>query len=145
MSFLAIHNALLFGKHAPPPRIIMTRNYWPTSPNKFLFHININLILTSGFRWILVTPIITVNCSSISTVNQGDYFACECNGTYGNPPAVVTWYKGNTQIVTGKEEAILRLTNVTRHDGGTYRCEARSEEKAKNITEIELIVIGEYD
>ena len=85
------------------------------------------------------------NCSSINTVNQGDYFACECNGTYGNPPAVVTWYKDNTQIVAGKEKAISRLTNVTRHDGGTYRCEARSEEKAKNITEIKLTVIGEYN
>ena len=88
---------------------------------------------------------ITVNCSSINTVNQGDYFVCECKGTYGNPPAVVTWYKDSSQIVTGKEKAILRLTNVTRHDGGTYRCEARSDEKAKNITEIEIRVIGEYD
>ena len=40
---------------------------------------------------------------------------------------------------------MLRLTNVTRHDGGTYRCEARSDEKAKNITEIKIRVIGEYD
>ena len=84
------------------------------------------------------------NCSSINTVNLGDYFACECNGTHGNPPAVVTWYKDNTQMVTGKEKAILRLTNVTRHDGGKYRCEARSDEKAKSITEIKLRVIDEY-
>ena len=71
---------------------------------------------------------------------EGDYFTCECKGTDGNPPADVTWYKDNTKIVTGKEKAILRFPNVKRDDSGTYRCEAKSHEKAKSETSIELIV-----
>ena len=39
------------------------------------------------------------------------------------PPADVTWYKDNTQIVTGKEKAILVVRNVDKDDNGTYRCE----------------------
>ena len=73
-------------------------------------------------------------------MNQSDYFACECKGTDGNPPADVTWYKNNAKIVAGKEKAILCFTNVDKDDSGTYRCEAKSHEKAKNETSIELIV-----
>ena len=81
------------------------------------------------------------NCSSVTTVNQGDYFACECKGTDGNPPADVTWYKNNTQIVTGKGKAILSFGNVDKDNNRTYRCEAKNVIKdAKNETEFELIV-----
>ena len=78
-------------------------------------------------------------------MNQSDYFACGCNGTNGNPPADVIWYKDNTQIVTGKEKAIVRFPNVKRNAGGTYRCVAKSGiEEAKNETEVELIVNCKY-
>ena len=87
----------------------------------------------------------TVSCASIITVNQTDNFTCECNGTDGNPPADVTWYKDNRrQNVTGKERAILRLSNVSKDDNGTYRCEAKSHERAKNETTIELYVNCKY-
>ena len=78
-------------------------------------------------------------------MNESDYFACECKGTDGNPPADVTWFKDSTQIITGKEEAILRFTNVDKDDNGKYRCEAKSHEKAKNETSIELIVNCKYN
>ena len=101
------------------------------------------LILTSSYN-ISETPKISISCSSVTTVNQGDYFACECNGTDGNPPANVTWYKDNTQIVTGKEKTILVLSIVDKNDNGTYRCKAKSHEKAKNETSMELIVFRKY-
>ncbi len=51
---------------------------------------------------------VTVNCSSPITLNIRDDYACECKGEGGNPPADVTWYKGNEQKGgTGKEEQIL--------------------------------------
>ena len=76
---------------------------------------------------------------------QGDYFACKCKGTDGNPPADVAWYKNNTTIVTGKEKAILVLSNVDKNNSGTYRCVAKSGiEEAKNETEIELIENCKY-
>lgn len=83
---------------------------------------------------------ITINCSSPTTVTQGDYFACECKGTDGNPPANVTWYKEKRRIVTGNEESILRLSNVDEFDSGMCRCEAKSYEKAKNETTVKLVV-----
>ena len=93
-----------------------------------------------------MTPNISVNCSSPTTLTQGDYLACECKGTGGNPPADVTWYKDNTKIVTGKEKAILSLSNVGKDDIRTYRCEAKSGiEEAKNKTSFELIVHCKYD
>ena len=76
---------------------------------------------------------------------EGDYFACECKGTDGNPPADVIWYKNNTKIVTGKEKAILRFPNVKRNRSGTYRCETKSNEKGKNETFVKLIVNCKYD
>ena len=86
-----------------------------------------------------------INCSNSTTVNQSDYFACECKGKGGIPPADVTWHKNSTQIVTGKEEAILSLSNVDKDDNGTYRCEAKSHERAKNVTSIELIANCKYN
>ena len=73
-------------------------------------------------------------------MNQSDNFTCKCKGADGNPPADVTWYKDNTKIATGKEEAILSLSDVDKDDNGTYRCEARSHGRAKNETSVELIV-----
>ena len=77
---------------------------------------------------------------------EGDYFACECKGTDGNPPADVTWYKdGKKSSDTGKEKAILSLSNVGKDENGTYRCEAKSGiEEAKNETIIDLIVYCKY-
>ena len=98
------------------------------------------LILTSSYN-ISETPKISINCSSVTTVNQNDYFACECNGTDGNPPANVTWSKDSTQIVTAKEKAVLVFSNVDKDDNGTFRCEAKSHKNVKNETSMELIVI----
>ena len=95
--------------------------------------------------YILVTPKIALNCSSPTTVNQADYFACECKRTDGNPPADVTWFKDNTRIVTGKDVANLVLSNVDKDDSGTYRCVAKSHKKAKNETSFEFIVIRKYN
>ena len=88
-------------------------------------------------------PIITVSCSSPVTVVEGGNFSCECKGTDGNPPADVTWYKDDTQIVTGKEKAILSLSNVSRGDNGTYTCEAKSLDET-NKTTVALIVACKY-
>ena len=90
-------------------------------------------------------PIVTVSCSSPTTVVEGDNFTCECKGTNGNPPADVTWYKDSTQIGdTGKEKAILPLSNVSRGDNGTYTCEAKSLDET-NETAVALIVACKYD
>ena len=109
--------------------------------HKFILHFKSHIILL----YIPVAPIISVNCSSVTTVNESDYFACECKGTDGNLPADVTWYKNNVLIVTGKEKAILRFTDVDKDDNGIYRCEAKSHDETKNETFMELIVNCEFE
>ena len=91
-----------------------------------------------------MTPNITVNCSSPTTLPEGDNLKCKCRGTDGNPPADVTWYNSSRQIVAvgnKKEEAILVLSNVGGDDSGTYRCEAKSHENAREFV---LKVNGKY-
>ena len=98
--------------------------------------------------YFLEVPIITVNCSSPTIVVEGDNFACECKGTYGNSLANVTWYNSDGQIVAvGKklEEATLVLSNVDKDDNGTYTCEAKSLNTVKNETTVALIVACKYD
>ena len=85
-------------------------------------------------------PNISIMCSNPSTVNQSDYFACKCRGLGGNPLAVITWFKENEKMGTGIEEAILRFPSVNKDHSGTYRCEAKSHEEAKNETSFRLIV-----
>ncbi len=99
------------------------------------------------FRTLIsVTPMVTVNCSSPITLDIREGYACECKGEGGNPPADVTWYKGNKQKGgTGKEEQILSLTNVDKNYSGTYTCEAKSHEQSKNETSIEFIVNCKYN
>ena len=92
----------------------------------------------------IVTPNIILGCRPINKLEQGDNFVCECKGTDGNPPADVTWYKDDTQIVTGKEKAILSLSIVSRGDNGTYTCEAKSLDET-NKTTVALIVACKYD
>ena len=83
---------------------------------------------------------VIANCSGPVTLNVGDDYSCECKGQGGNPPANVTWFKGNKPLGTGKENQILHLTNVDNSYSEIYTCEAKSHEIAKNETSIELIV-----
>ena len=77
-------------------------------------------------------------------MNEGDEFACMRRSKGDNPPVDVTWYKGNERIAAGKEEAILRFSNVKKEDNGTYKCEVKRHDEAK-IEIIELIVNCMYN
>ena len=81
----------------------------------------------------------------MNIVKQGDNFVCKCEGKEGYLPANVTWYKDDTEIAAGKEKAILVRSNVDKDDNGTYSCEAKSSERAKNKTAIELVVNCKYN
>ena len=88
---------------------------------------------------------VTVDCSSRTTMNVSDNFTCVCKGLGGKPPADVTWFKGNKQKGgPGKEEQTLRLVNVKKDANGTYTCVAESHEVARNETTIVLVVNCKY-
>ncbi|XP_046857382.1 uncharacterized protein LOC124450780 [Xenia sp. Carnegie-2017] len=90
--------------------------------------------------FIAVAPKISINCSSTTILNVSDYFSCECKGEDGNPPAVVTWYKGSRRIISGEEMATLTIARVDRDDNGLYRCEAKGDEKTKAEKTVQIIV-----
>ena len=92
------------------------------------------------FCIILDAPTVTVNCSSLITINEGDDVTCVCKGEHGNPPADVAWLKDGKQIgETGKNEQILTLSNVDKTASGRYKCVAQSHTLTDERS-IEIIV-----
>ena len=87
-------------------------------------------------------PTVTVNCSSLITVHQGDNITCVCRGDGGVPAASVTWYKKETRVRETKiEQQTLILTSVNVTDSGTYKCVARSGQLTDEKS-IEVVVYG---
>ncbi len=83
-------------------------------------------------------------------VNEGGNVTCLCEGRDGNPPADVTWYKGDrTTGLTGKEKITLTLHNVSEKDGGSYKCVAQSYPsimfKDEKIVEVKVKLNCKYD
>ena len=92
------------------------------------------------FFYISAKPTLTLSCSSLVKVNEGDNFTCVCRGEDGDPAASVTWYKDGKQISrTGKEKKQLTLTNVDKTASGTYKCVAQSHTLTDERS-IEIIV-----
>ncbi|XP_028399346.1 deleted in malignant brain tumors 1 protein-like [Dendronephthya gigantea] len=88
-------------------------------------------------------PSVTVNCSNLITVHQGDSITCVCRGEGGIPAASVTWYKNQTQVgETGTEQETLVLANLDVSDSGSYKCVAQSDQ-LRDEKSIEVVVYGE--
>ena len=73
-------------------------------------------------------PTVTVNCSSLITVNENHDLICLCKDENGNPPANVIWYDKNDNLIgqKEKEQKTLVLRSVTEADSGIYTCKAQS-------------------
>ena len=92
------------------------------------------------FCIILDVPTVTVNCSSLITINEGDDVTCECKDEGGNPPADVTWFKDGKQIgEIGKKKKTITLSNVDKTASGRYKCVAQSHTLTDERS-IEIIV-----
>ncbi|XP_046858241.1 carcinoembryonic antigen-related cell adhesion molecule 5-like isoform X2 [Xenia sp. Carnegie-2017] len=98
---------------------------------------------------IKVKPDVVINCSTPLVVNEGDNVSCVCRGEGGNPPANVTWFDKNNNIIgdVGVVSKTLVITNVTLNDGGTYRCKAQSYNDPRFTDEksIEVTVKATYN
>ncbi|XP_046858238.1 immunoglobulin superfamily member 10-like isoform X2 [Xenia sp. Carnegie-2017] len=93
--------------------------------------------------YVAAKPNVIINCSTPLVVNEGDNVSCVCRGEGGSPPANVTWFDKDNNIIgdVGVVSKTLVITNVTVNDGGTYRCKAQSyndprfrDEKSIEIT-----------
>ncbi|XP_046857384.1 opioid-binding protein/cell adhesion molecule-like [Xenia sp. Carnegie-2017] len=125
------------------PLTLILKNVNPTYNGTYIMEVGLasgTLPPSPVHIFIAVAPKIYINCSSTTTLNVSDYFSCECKGEDGNPPAVVTWYKGNGRIISGEGMATLTIARVDRDDNGLYRCEAKGDEKAKAEKTVQIIV-----
>ena len=87
----------------------------------------------------------TIDCSSLLIVNEGDDVICECRCEGGNPPAECTWYKNGAQVGEREMEVnTLILRNFNRQDSANYLCVGQSHVKARNKMSIRITDICEY-
>ena len=90
-------------------------------------------------------PNVTVNCSKLLIVNEGDDVICHCKCEGGNPPAECTWYKNGAQIgVTEMEVNMLFLRNFNGQDRGSYTCVGQSHVKARDEKSVTVTDFCKY-
>ncbi|XP_046858235.1 hemicentin-2-like [Xenia sp. Carnegie-2017] len=97
---------------------------------------------------IRVKPTVVINCSTPLVVNEGDNVSCVCKGEGGIPPANVTWFNKDNNIIgdVGVVSKTLVITNVTLNDGGNYTCKAQSynDPRFKDEKSVEVTVKAAY-
>ncbi|XP_046857951.1 B-cell receptor CD22-like isoform X2 [Xenia sp. Carnegie-2017] len=96
--------------------------------------------------YIAVKPNATINCSSPLFVNESDGVSCVCRGEGGNPPANVTWFDKDNNIIgdVGVESKTLVITGASPNDRGSYRCKAESFNDPRFIDEKSIEIIVNY-
>ncbi|XP_046858268.1 uncharacterized protein LOC124451697 isoform X2 [Xenia sp. Carnegie-2017] len=99
--------------------------------------------------YIAAKPNVIINCSTPLVVNEGDNVSCVCIGEGGNPPANVTWFDKDNNIIgdVGVVSKTLVITNVTLNDGGNYRCKAQSynDPRFRDEKSLEVTVKATYN
>ncbi|XP_046858843.1 junctional adhesion molecule C-like, partial [Xenia sp. Carnegie-2017] len=89
-------------------------------------------------------PKVVIHCSTPLVVNEGDNVSCVCRGEGGIPPAKVTWFDKDNNIIgdVGVVNKTLVITNVAVNDGGSYRCKAQShnDPRFRDQKSIEIVV-----
>ena len=93
-----------------------------------------HVISTSTEREILHSPVLFLDApsatqaSAIIKLELGEDRSIGCPVDIGNPPAVITWYKGNdTSGVKMSNCSTLEVKNVASSDEGWYTCFAKNE------------------
>ena len=110
-------------------------------------------VLTSRFATLSTHPHCTCNSScsdgpsanplKIKPVTEGEHVTIPCLEDSGNPPAVVTWYKGND--TSGNEttnSSTLEVQNAAPSDEGWYTCFAKND--AGNASATFFLRVGKF-
>jgi len=97
---------------------------------------------------VLVPPVISnVHPSHNLTVRKGSTVKLVCNAT-GFPEPEINWQREYQMLPSGDKQSfgsLLSLPNVTRHDSGTYICEAANGVDNPVRAKIDLRIIYEPD
>ena len=93
--------------------------------------------------WYLDKPSAT-RSGSIITLELGEDRSIGCPVDIGNPPAVITWYKGNGNSSNKTtNSSTLEVQNASLSDKGWYTCFAKNE--LGNTTVNVLLLIGKLN
>ncbi|XP_046858269.1 hemicentin-2-like [Xenia sp. Carnegie-2017] len=91
-------------------------------------------------------PTVSIGCSSPLFVNESDGVSCVCRGEGGNPPASVTWFDKDNNIIgdVGVVSKTLVITNASPNDRGNYTCKAESFNDPRFIDEKSIEIRVNY-
>nr|XP_021333801.1 B-cell receptor CD22-like [Danio rerio] len=83
---------------------------------------------------------ISVSLSGPSVIMSGDSVTLSCSSD-SNPPAEISWFKGETFIRSGR---IFNISNISSDDSGEYKCRVRNEHREKYSDPVTLDVQCEF-
>ncbi|XP_046858278.1 hemicentin-2-like isoform X1 [Xenia sp. Carnegie-2017] len=131
------------------PATLMLKNVTQSYIGVYKFSINAPHSFGSSVNVsIAMKPNVLINCSTRLVVDEGGDVSCVCRGEGGNPPANVTWFDKDNNII-GDVEVVsktLVITNVALNNGGNYTCKAQSYNDPRYTDEksIEIKVKATY-
>nr|XP_021333326.1 B-cell receptor CD22-like [Danio rerio] len=79
---------------------------------------------------------ISVSLSGPSVIMSGDSVTLSCSSD-SNPPAQISWFKGETSVGSGR---IFNISKISSDDSGEYKCRARNEHGEKYSDPVTLDV-----
>ncbi|XP_046858254.1 hemicentin-2-like isoform X2 [Xenia sp. Carnegie-2017] len=97
--------------------------------------------------FVAMKPNVTINnCSTHVVVNESDSVSCVCKGEGGNPPANVTWFDKDNNIIgyVGVVSKTLVIPNVAVNDDGNYTCKVQSYDGEDYRDEKSIKIVVQY-
>ncbi|XP_056309833.1 B-cell receptor CD22-like [Danio aesculapii] len=79
---------------------------------------------------------ISVSISGSAVIMSGDSVTLNCSSD-SNPPAEISWFKGETSVGSGR---IFNISKISSDDSGEYKCRARNEHGEKYSDPVNLDV-----
>ncbi|XP_056311252.1 B-cell receptor CD22-like [Danio aesculapii] len=79
---------------------------------------------------------VSVSISGSVVIMEGDSVSLSCSSD-SNPPAEISWFKGNTSLNSGR---IFSISKISSDDSGEYKCKARNEHGEKYSDPVTLDV-----
>nr|XP_021333824.1 B-cell receptor CD22-like [Danio rerio] len=79
---------------------------------------------------------ISVSMNRSAVIMSGDSVTLSCSSD-SNPPAEISWYKGETSVGSGR---IFNISKISSDDSGEYKCRARNDHGEKYSDPVTLDV-----
>ncbi|XP_046858842.1 carcinoembryonic antigen-related cell adhesion molecule 5-like [Xenia sp. Carnegie-2017] len=153
LSVINLNDPILPNYDVYKPSTLRLRNITHSYDGTYEFQLTRRGSASSSFIskvrvFVAIKPNVAISCSTPLVVNEGDNVSCVCRGEGGNPPAKVTWFDKDNNIIgdVGVVNKTLVITNVTVNNGGNYTCKAQSynDPRFRDEKSIEVKVKATY-